>query len=135
MKEVKLGKHKVTLFNAIDELPMVRFHKYNKMLLLDAGLGSDLSAIDGHIERVVRFIKTDQRKEAAVEMENLRQSMYFVMQNVSPKHLAFAVLVTEIDGKPCDDISDEGLQKVLQTLGDVPVKEMAAENDAVKKKN
>ena len=69
MKEVKLGKHKVMLYNSIDELPIVRFHRYNKMLLVDAGLGSDLSAIDGHIERAVRFIQNDRHKEAATEME------------------------------------------------------------------
>lgn len=134
MKKVKLGKHDITLYNAIDELPMVRFHRYNKMLLLDAGLGSDLAAVDGHIERAVRFIKNDKRTEAAGEMENLRQNIYFIQQGLSPKHLAFAVLVTEVDGQPCDDVSDEGLQRVVKMLEDVPVKEVAQEMDATKKK-
>lgn len=134
MREVKLGKHKVVLYNSIEELPMVRFHRYNKMLLLDAGLGSDLEAVDGHIERAVRFIKGDHRQEAATEMENIRQTIYLILQGMCPKHLAFAVLVKEIDGKPCDDVSDEGLQKTLDVLGDVPLKEMTAEHEAVKKK-
>ena len=134
MKEVKLGKHKVVLYNSIEELPIVRFHRYNKMLRLDAGLGSDLGAIDGHIERAVRYITNDKRKEAATEMDNIRQTIYMIMQGLSPKHLAFAVLVKEIDGKPCDDVSDEGLQKTLEVLGDVPLKEMTAEHEAVKKK-
>ena len=134
MKEVKLGKHKVVLYNSIEELPIVRFHKYNKMLLVDAGLGSDLGAIDGHIERAVRFIRNDQRKEAAAEMDNIRQTVYMIMQGMSTKHLSFATLVSEIDGKPCTDLSDEGLQKVLDVLSDVPIGEMTAEHEAVKKK-
>lgn len=134
MRDIKLGQHKVVMYNAIDELPMVRFHKYNKMLLVDAGLGSDLSAVDAHIERVVRYIKADRRQEAAQEMENLRQNIYLTMQQLTPRNLAFAVLVKELDSKPCDDISDEGLQKVVDALMDVPVKEMTAEMDAVKKK-
>lgn len=134
MKEVTIGRHKVVLYNSIEELPIVRFHKYNKMLLVDAGLGSDVSAVDGHIERVVRFLNSDQKKEAVTELENMRQAIYVIVQGMSPKHLAFAVLVKEIDGKACDDISDEGLQRVLEMLGDVPMKDMTAESEAVKKK-
>lgn len=43
MRKIVLAKHKVELYDSIDELPIVRFHKYNKMLLIDAGVGSDLS--------------------------------------------------------------------------------------------
>lgn len=134
MKHVKLGKHNVLLYSSIDELPIVRFHRYNKMLLVDAGLGSDLNAVDGHIERAVRFLKSDQRKEAATELENMRQTIYLILQGMSPKHLAFAVLVAQIDGKDCDDISDEGLKRVVDMLGDVTIQDMTAESEAVKKK-
>jgi gliding motility-associated-like protein len=67
-------------------------------------------------------------------MENIRQTLFVIMQEMNPKHLAFACLVSEIDGEPCDDISDDGLRKTLHILGDVPVKEMTAEGEAVKKK-
>ena len=134
MREVKVGKHKVVLYNSIEELPMARFHKYNKMMLVDAGLGSDLNAVDGHIERAVAFIRNDRRQEAATELENMRQAIYLVMQQVSPRHLSFAVLVKSVDGMTCDDISDEGLQRVVDMLADVPVGDMTAEGEAVKKK-
>lgn len=134
MREVTLKGHKVMLYNSIEELPMVRFHKFNKCLLVDAGIGSDLSAFDGHIERVVRYIKNDQREEANKELQNLRQSVFMVLQELSPQHMAFACMVVSIDGEACDDISDEGLRKILETLGDVPVGEVTAESEAVKKK-
>lgn len=134
MKEVKLNAHKVDLYNSIEELPMVRFHKYNKCLLVDAGIGSDLSAFDGHIERVVRYIRSDKREEAAKELENLRQNIYMVIEEMSPNHLAFACLVARIDGKPQDDISDDGLQRVMQLLGGTPMKDITANAEAVKKK-
>ena len=57
MRKVKLGKHSVTLYDSIDELPIVRFHKYSKMLLVDAGVGSDINDFDAHIERAVRYIR------------------------------------------------------------------------------
>lgn len=134
MKDVKLGNHTVMLYNSIDELPIIRFHRYNKMLLIDAGLGGDLSSIDGHIERAVRFINGGHKQEAATEMENIRQTIYLILQDMNPKHLAFAALVKEIDGKPCEDISDDGLRRTLELLSDVTVKDMTAESEAVKKK-
>lgn len=134
MKEVRLNGHKVELFSSIEELPIVRFHKYNKYLLVDSGIGSDLTAFDGHIERVVRYIRADQREEAAKELDNLRQNVYLIIQGMSPQHLAFACLVARIDGKPVTDLSDEGLQRVLDTLGGTPLKDITAQTEAVKKK-
>lgn len=134
MKDVKLQGHKIMLYNSIDELPMVRFHKFNKCLLVDAGIGSDLAAFDNHIERAVRFIKSDKRTEASTELENLRNSVMMILQELSPSDMAFACMVAAIDGKPMDDLSDEGLQKVLSILGDITKKDMTASSDAVKKK-
>jgi hypothetical protein len=134
MKEVELKGHKVTLYTSIEELPMARFHKYNKCLLIDAGIGSDMSSVDGHIERVVRYVRADKREDAGKELENLRQNIYMILQGMSPSHLSFACLVASIDGKDCTDMSDEGLQRIVDLLGDVPVSDVTAESDAVKKK-
>ena len=49
MKKVKLGGHKVEIYDSIDELPMVRFHKYSKMLMVDAGVGSDINDFDAFV--------------------------------------------------------------------------------------
>ena len=134
MKEVRLNGHNVQIYASIEELPIVRFHKYNKCLLVDAGVGSDLNAFDTHIERVVRFIRADKREDAAKEMENMRQNIYLIIQGLSPQHLAFACLVAKIDGEPYEDLSDDGLQKVLELLGGVTKKDITAQTEAVKKK-
>lgn len=134
MREVTLAGHKVRLYQSIEELPMQRFHKYNKCLMIDAGLGSDMVAMDGHLERVVQYIRNERKEEAAKEIENIRQTMYLILQEQSPKHLSFACLVESIDGKPVDDVSDDGLKHILELLGDVPVGEVTAQSDAVKKK-
>lgn len=135
MREVKLNGHSVELYASIEELPIVRFHKYNKCLLVDAGVGSDLSAFDAHIERVARYIKANKREEAAKEMENMRQNLYLIIQGLNPQHMAFACLVAKIDGEQQDDLSDEALQKVLTLLGGTAQKDITAQTEAVKKKN
>lgn len=134
MKKVRLGNHTLEIYDSIEELPMIRFHKYNKMLLVDAGIGSDLSDVDRHIEKAIRYSRSKTPELAAVELDNMRQNIYFIQSNLNPKHLAFAALIKSIDGKPCHDLSEEGLRKVVQSLEHATIKEVMTEFDSVKKK-
>lgn len=134
MKKVKLGKHLCEIYDAIDELPMARFHKYNKYLLIDAGIGSDLSDIDRHIERAAMFIRNGNNDHAATELANLRQNVFFVMSGLSPRCLAFCVLVKSMDGEECSDLSDEGIKTVYERLNDVTVREISENLDAIRTK-
>ena len=134
MKTTKIGEREVVLYDSIDELPMLRFHKYNKMLLVDAGVGSDLSDFDRHIEKVIRYLNSPTPNMATVELENMRQNIYFIQSEVSPRHLAFAVLVKSINGKPRNDLSDDGLQQTISLFKDVANSEITAHLEAVKKK-
>lgn len=134
MKQVQLNGHSVRIFDSIDELPIVRFHKYNRMILVDAGVGSDISDFDAHIERVVRYIRKGDNDSAAKELDNLRQNVYMIMQGQSVNDLSFACLVESIDGEACEDLSPEGLQKIVDTLGGVTRKELADAYQSAKKK-
>ena len=97
MVTAKIGKHTVEYFDTIEELPIVRFHKYQKLLLIDAGVGSDIAAFDQRIERVRRFLAAAKPDNAQQELENLRQCVYMIQNGISPQHRAFAVLVTQKD--------------------------------------
>ena len=133
MKEVELNGHKVRVYDSIDDLPMVRFHRYNRMLLVDAGIGSDIGDFDSHIERVVRYIRKGDNDSAAKEMDNLRQNVYMIMTGQSVRDLSFACLVESIDGMETDDLSPEGLKKVLHLLGGATRKEITEAYASVKK--
>ena len=134
MRKAVLGGKAVEIYDSIEELPIRRFHVYNKMLLVDAGIGSDLADFDRHIEKTMRLIQGKNPQMALVELRNMRTNVYFVQQNLSPKYLAFAALVKSIDGRPCEDISEDGLRGVLEKLGGATTGEMTAESEAVKKK-
>ena len=115
MKIGKVNNHTIEIYDSIDEMPINRFHKYSKYLLIDSGVGSDLQDILTHIERAMIYTKTNPAL-AITELENMRQALYLVSEEISPKYMAFAVLVNKIDGKPADDLSDVGLKRVLDTL-------------------
>ena len=122
------------MYDAIDELPVIRFHKYQKMLLVDAGIGADIAAFDHRIERTRRFLMAQKYDMAQRELDNMRQTVYLVQSELNPAHRAFAALVTKVDTKDCDDLTDDGLAAVTEMLKDSPIKEITAQLEAVKKK-
>lgn len=119
MKNLLINKKIVRVYDSIDEMPIVNFQKYNKYLLIDSGIGSDADDIDAHIVKIAKFIKANNNKKALQELQNMRQNMYMVNSEISPKYLAFAALIHSIDGKEVNDLSDDGLKKLLQDLNDV----------------
>lgn len=118
MKTINIGKHKVTFYDAISELPISRFHVYNKMLLVDSGVGSDITDFDAHLERIVAFMHKKDNENAIKEIQNLRQNYYLIQQSLSPKHMAFAALIKEIDGKPRENLTDEALQEIVNMFAE-----------------
>jgi hypothetical protein len=134
MVTTKIGKHTVEMHDTIEELPVVRFHKYQKLLLIDAGVGADITAFDQRLEKARLFLAEGKPEQAQKELENLRQCVYLLQSELTPSHRAFAALVTKIDGEVCEDLSDDGLARVTQLLNDAPIGEMTAQLDAVKKK-
>ena len=134
MVTTKIGKHTVKMYDAIDELPIVRFHKYQKLLLIDAGVGSDIMAFDQRTEKIRRYLMEGKNDKAQKELENLRQAVFLIQQEISPKHRAFAVLIAKMDGRECNDLSDDALIRLTQELNDAPEKELTAQLEAVKKK-
>lgn len=119
MKSLLINKKIVRVYDSIDEMPIVNFQKYNKYLLIDSGIGSDADDIDAHIVKIAKFIKANNNKKALQELQNMRQNMYMVNSEISPKYLAFAALIHSIDGKEVNDLSDDGLKKLLQGLKDI----------------
>jgi hypothetical protein len=125
--------HRVELYDCIDELPIQRFQKYNKFLMIEAGVGSTAADIVDHITRAERLVRTDPTA-ALRELENVRTGIYLVREELSPPYLAFAVLVARIDGEPMTDISDDGLRATLDRLRTARVGWIDCIFDAVKKK-
>ena len=117
MRTENFNGHEVVFYDAIDQLPMSRHHASNKYLLLDAGIGSDIEDTDKRLSSINEFIKKGDHADAVNEINNLRQNLAFIMQNVNPRMLSFATFVHSVDGKVYDDMSPEGLNKVIDLIG------------------
>lgn len=115
MKKANVNGYILELYDSIEEMPIINFQKYNKFVLVDSGLGSDIDSVDQKLINLARLIKSDKAK-AQQELQNLRQTMHLIVSGVSPKHLAFAALIHSIDGVRVTDLSDSNLKEILTKL-------------------
>lgn len=120
MKTIILKGKKVKFYESIDEMPIVNFQKYNKCVLIDSGLGSDVDSVDSHIVNIAKYINKGDKKNAIQELQNMRQNMHMIVSDVSPKYMAFAALIHSIDGVEQKDLSDSHLQEIISDFSDVP---------------
>ena len=114
MKVVNFKNHKIKLYDSIDEMPIINFQKYNKYVLIDSELGSDIDSVDEHIVNIAKYIKSDNKKQAMQELQNLRQNMHMIVNEISPKYLAFATLIHSIDDEEQKDLSDSNLKEIIE---------------------
>lgn len=115
MKSLVLNNIPIEIYDSIEEMPIVNFQKYNKYVLIDSGLGSDIEDIDEHLVNLAKLIKTDLKK-ATQELQNMRQSMYMIVNEISPKYMAFAAIIHSFDGKKVTDLSEDNLKAMLAKL-------------------
>ena len=134
MKTINLKGRTIKVYDSIDEMPIVNFQKYNKFLLIDSGIGSDVDDIDAHIIKIAKHINSGNREKAMQELQNMRKNMYMVNSEISPKYLAFASIIHSIDGKEVIDLSDESLKNILLEINSMKHSNMVEILAWIKKK-
>lgn len=132
----RLHGHKLVIYNGIDELPMERFFVYNRMMLIDSGIGSDLESVTTHLSKAIHYVSVNDGDKAIKQLSNLQNTLFFITKNITPKYMAFAALLHSIDGKPITDLSDENLTNVVNRISSWGTKKNVIDKllEAVKKK-
>ena len=134
MKTIDTGKHVIKLYDSVDELPIGAYQRYNKFLLIDAGIGSSIDDFDAHIVKLAKLIGNNEREKAIQELHNMRQHLFMINSKVSPKYLAFAALVYSIDGKKIEAVSDDDYSELLTKIQEMPHSLLTKTLDWLKKK-
>lgn len=131
----KLGKHNVEFYDSIDSLPFDRFNSFNKFVMLDAELGSDVIAFDQKISKMFQFLGKEMIKEATGELYNLRNTYHNIMNGNNVRGLAFACLIRKIDGEKIEDYSTENMKSILEKLSGwgLEIGEVKETTDVLKK--
>ena len=114
---IRLNGHYLEMYDSIDELPFARFQEYNRALLIDSGLGSDISAIDRHITQARQYNANKDTANTEQALQNMRQAIFNVLEKSSPEGQAFVALIRRMNGNAVDDLSPESCQAILDELG------------------
>lgn len=116
LKESKVNGHTVRYYDSIRDTPLDRFRVFNLHSLVDSGVGSSIEDFDLQSARLEGYIKTGDTQSALAIIANNRMLLRMMISKVNPKMMSFAALVFEIDGVQYNDLSDEGLEKVISVL-------------------
>lgn len=133
MKELKTANHTIKYYDSI-EMPIVRYNRFNQAIVM-SGIGTDVEGVMRKIGEIMQHVNDDRKQSALLELKNMSLAYSMVLNGIDPKTEAFAMLVTEIDGVACNDLSEEGIKETVCRVSNiVSVEERDRINDAVKKK-
>ena len=57
MQTLNVGAMVIKMYDSIEDLPILRYHKFNKCLLVDAGIGADIGSVDRHLLKARTYIR------------------------------------------------------------------------------
>jgi hypothetical protein len=113
----EIGGHKIERFSSIDDTPIPRFMNFNRYVMLESGVGSDLQAIDNHDKKIILWAKRGEYEKIIRATQNRNQSMRWVLDGLHPGLMSYAVLIRSIDGNLVYDYSDEACKSMVMKLG------------------
>ena len=115
---VKFNGNVLEMYDSIDKLPITRFTVYNINVLIDAGIGSDLSDFNKNIALISALIDSN-RKKAKAQLINFSQNVQLIISKSNPKYNSFIALIKSINGKDVNeaDLTDDGIKRIIEDLG------------------
>jgi len=113
---IYVNEHRIELFDNTQNLPILRFQKFNKYMMIANEIGNTFHDYDARTAKALQFLQKEMVPEAMQELNNRRQAVFNAYNEFSPKGKAFAVLVKKIDDKRYDGISPDELDEVLKHL-------------------
>ena len=119
MEEIKyrkgLKRHKILIYDNIDELPIGNFAQLEKNLIIESGVGAGLSDFSARINSIAQFISSDHKEKAINELNNMRNLFWNATNDIRPDFDAFSCLVHSIDGVE-RIASESGIEKTTEVL-------------------
>lgn len=106
----------IVLYSSIKEMPIKLYNLTQRYLLQDMGIGSDMTAIDGHFIALDGFLATNKLDDAKKERENMRFAFYTMLEQVNYQSLTFGCHIFSVDGVQVTDRSEEAITELLNSL-------------------
>jgi len=116
-------------------VPASRWKDFNKYLMYESDLGSDMESISNHFAKIFQYANYKDIENTKKEVENLYFAFFNILERISGKSVALASMVESIGGKPVTDLTEDGLKETASKLEDLLTdKEITELKDIIKKK-
>lgn len=117
----KFKNHEIEIYDSIQNLPILRFQKFNKYQMIASEVGNDFLDYEKRTEQALKFLKSGMINEAIQELNNRRQAVWNAYNEFTPLGRAFAVLVRRIDNVKYEEYSPDDLDRILLHLNNIGV--------------
>ncbi len=116
MRKIEVGGLTLSYYSSDKEIPAGRFKDFQKYLFEAWGVGSSIQDVDQRLANAYQMIANGAKDKALQELQNFRLTLNYILNKVSVKQYAFAILVTEINGRKCPDFSESALGEVITEI-------------------
>ena len=116
MKTIKIGDNVLKFYDNPETMPMRRYQRFNKFLMMHNEIGSDFADFNKRSLKTIDYLKKGMLSEAVKELDNRRLLVFNSFMEYSPIGQALAILVHSINGKEKKGITSEDLEEVISEL-------------------
>ena len=107
----------ITLFDPdIYKIPEYNWQKFQRCLILDGGIGSDVNDVIAHTNTIMSLAANDRKEDLSNELNNFRLSLYSAMEGISYNSMAFACMVQSIDGETPSIVIDTDINELSKRI-------------------
>lgn len=115
----KFKNHEIEVYDSIQNLPILRFQRFNKYQMIASEIGNDFYDYEKRTEKALQFLKSGMIEEAKQELNNRRQAVWNAFNEFSPLGKAFAVLVKRIDDVRYEEYTPDDLDRIMEHLNNI----------------
>lgn len=115
----KFKNHEIEIYDSIQNLPVLRFQKFNKYQMIASEIGNDFTDYDKRTEKALAFLHKNMVQEAIQELNNRRQTVFNAYNEFTPIGKSFAVLIKRIDKTVYDMYAPDDLDAIIKHLNDI----------------
>lgn len=120
-------RSQVKLFDSTKELNIERHHEFQKLVLQDVGIGSDMDSVARHFSTLHHLLGNDSPGEAVQETKNLHNNVFYMIDKINIKSFCFVAFVDSVDGRKVTDFSESGVRETIKKLSDMGLKQSDVE--------
>lgn len=136
MKTITVKGVEIKMYVDIRELPMRRYIEFQKNLLIDSGIGSNIEDVGKHFNALFQYLNHEKTADAIRESQNLYRNIFAILNGHNTKVTTLCCLIHSIGKEITNDITDDGLEATSKILikSNITWGEIDTQLEEVKKK-